>query len=97
MSTAIVHRRRQCIQTGMASVLGLPVIAQAQPAATGGFLEPAHELPVGTDADVIVCGAGPAAVTVVITAANAATKKAGPHDVPWSEVQAVIKKTTIQA
>ena len=95
MSTAIVHRR-QCIQTGMASVLGLPVIAQAQPAATGGFLEPAHELPVGTDADVIVCGAGPAAVTVVIIAVVAAKNKSAPHDELWSEEQAIIEKTRIQ-
>lgn len=36
--------------------------------------EPAHDLPINTDADVIVCGAGPAGVTAAITAARSGAK-----------------------
>ena len=36
--------------------------------------EEAHDLPINTDADVIVCGAGPAGVTAAITAARAGPK-----------------------
>jgi hypothetical protein len=38
------------------------------------FLEPSMTLPLVNDADVIVCGAGPAGVTAAITAARAGTK-----------------------
>jgi FAD-dependent oxidoreductase family protein len=40
----------------------------------GMFAEPAHEIPLAQDADVIVCGAGPAGVTAAITAARAGAK-----------------------
>lgn len=38
------------------------------------FQEAAREIPLNTDADVIVCGAGPAGVTAAITAARAGAK-----------------------
>jgi hypothetical protein len=38
------------------------------------FPEPARDLPLVTDADVIVCGAGPAGVTAAITAARSGAK-----------------------
>jgi hypothetical protein len=44
----------------------------AQDAVT--FAEPARDLPLTQDADVIVCGAGPAGVTAAITAARAGAK-----------------------
>jgi hypothetical protein len=38
------------------------------------FCEPARDIPLADDADVIVCGAGPAGVTAAITAARAGAK-----------------------
>ncbi len=43
---------------------------QSVAANPGEFVEPARTLPVQRDADVIVCGAGPAGVTAAITAAR---------------------------
>jgi hypothetical protein len=40
----------------------------------GQFHEPAHDLPLAEDADVIVCGAGPAGVTAAITAARSGAR-----------------------
>jgi hypothetical protein len=40
----------------------------------GRFHEPARDLPLVQDADVIVCGAGPAGVTAAITAARAGAR-----------------------
>lgn len=40
----------------------------------GSFHEPARDLPLVQDADVIVCGAGPAGVTAAITAARAGAR-----------------------
>lgn len=40
----------------------------------GHFSEPAREIPLAEDADVIVCGGGPAGVTAAITAARAGAK-----------------------
>ncbi len=45
-----------------------------QAAGAGAFTEPAHELPLVDDADVIVCGAGPAGVAAAITAARAGAR-----------------------
>jgi hypothetical protein len=39
-----------------------------------GFQEPGRRLPLNTDSDVIVCGAGPAGVSAAITAARAGAK-----------------------
>lgn len=47
-------------------------IAHAETAAKeGSFNEPEREIPLAADADVIVCGAGPAGVSAAITAARA--------------------------
>lgn len=46
----------------------------AAEAKTGQFAEPAREIPLAEDADVIVCGGGPAGVTAAITAARAGAK-----------------------
>lgn len=48
--------------------------ADIAPAKEETFTEPAHEIPLANDADVIVCGAGPAGVTAAITAARAGAK-----------------------
>src|SRR5436309_13601978 len=42
--------------------------------ASGQFQEPSRNLPLVNDADVIVCGAGPAGVSAAITAARAGAK-----------------------
>jgi succinate dehydrogenase/fumarate reductase flavoprotein subunit len=68
--------RRLFLKASLASALGGPSITrgQAVPNAAGWFQEAARDLPVNTDADVIVCGAGPAGVTAAITAARAGAK-----------------------
>jgi len=68
--------RRLFLKTSLASALGVPLIsqAQAQPTAPGTYHEAARDLPINTDADVIVCGAGPAGVTAAISAARAGAK-----------------------
>jgi hypothetical protein len=68
--------RRLFLKASLASALGGPSITrgQAVPNAAGWFHEAARDLPVNTDADVIVCGAGPAGVTAAITAARAGAK-----------------------
>lgn len=48
--------------------------ASAPAAAPGGFTEPARSVPVAGEADVVVCGAGPAGVTAAITAARAGAR-----------------------
>ncbi len=45
-----------------------------QAAEAGDFTEPARGLPLADDADVIVCGAGPAGVAAAITAARAGAR-----------------------
>ena len=45
-----------------------------QAAETADFTEPARGLPLADDADVIVCGAGPAGVAAAITAARAGAR-----------------------
>ena len=69
--------RRQFLTT-LAAATGVasPHVLSAEPAQTSSalFLEAARELPVNSDADVIVCGAGPAGVTAAITAARAGAK-----------------------
>ena len=74
--TSLNTDRRLFLKTSLASALGAPLIsqAQAQTTAPGMYHEAARDLPINTDADVIVCGAGPAGVTAAISAARAGAK-----------------------
>lgn len=54
-----------------AEAQGNPARAASNP---GRFTEPARDLPLTADTDVIVCGAGPAGVTAAIAAARAGAK-----------------------
>jgi len=74
--TSLNTDRRLFLKTSLASALGAPLIsqAQAQTAAPGMYHEAARDLPINTDADVIVCGAGPAGVTAAISASRAGAK-----------------------
>ena len=68
--------RRLFLKTSLASALGAPLIsrAQGQTAVPGMYHEDARDLPLNADADVIVCGAGPAGVSAAISAARAGAK-----------------------
>lgn len=63
--------RRSFFASAIGSAAVTPAIA-ATP--SDGFHEPAHDLPLANDADVIVCGAGPAGIAAAITAARAGAK-----------------------
>jgi hypothetical protein len=58
----------------MSGVLSSPVLSADAPPAESGFNEATRVLPVNSESDVIVCGAGPAGVTAAITAARAGAK-----------------------
>jgi len=76
MSPAQLSRRR-FLQAALASGALTQLPASAQEAAAtkpGHFSEPGRDIPLVEDADVIVCGAGPAGVTAAITAARAGAK-----------------------
>ena len=71
--------RRKFLQTALSGAAAMPILgagsAAANPTPTGnGFPEPARDLPVKEDADVIVCGAGPAGVSAAIAAARAGAR-----------------------
>lgn len=69
--------RRQFVAVTAAGAAGLNVrerTAEASEAAPGTFAEAARELPLNADAEVIVCGAGPAGVTAAIAAARTGAK-----------------------
>ncbi|WP_038161150.1 FAD-dependent oxidoreductase [Verrucomicrobium sp. BvORR106] len=73
--------RRLFLRTALAggglAPFALGASAQAQEAVAaklGSFAVPACEVPLVEDADVIVCGAGPAGVTAAITAARAGAR-----------------------
>ncbi len=76
MSPAHLSRRR-FLQAALASsaLTQLPAGAQETAAAKPGqFSEPGRDISLVEDADVIVCGAGPAGVTAAITAARAGAR-----------------------
>lgn len=76
MKPAPVSRRHfisAALAGGAASQASL-IAADAPSAQAGQFAEPARDLPLADDADVIVCGAGPAGVTAAITAARAGAR-----------------------
>lgn len=68
--------RRAFFQSALAGSSVLPGLnAAAVPAAEGAFFdEPARKLALKDDADVIVCGAGPAGIAAAITAARAGAR-----------------------
>jgi len=70
--------RRRFFRSSLAAASGssaLPVIAADSPGAKPGlFPEPARDLPLVEEADVIVCGAGPAGIAAAITAARTGAK-----------------------
>ena len=81
MNSASVSRRGFLqAAPALGAVALTPSLAQAQtkPAVVAAsaqiFAEPALKLPLVNDADVIVCGAGPAGVTAAITAARSGAK-----------------------
>ena len=81
LSPSAAINRRTFFQTalvGAAGVMAAPHLTHgaegAAPAAAGQFQEPARALPLHTDADVIVCGAGPAGVSAALAAARAGAR-----------------------
>ena len=70
--------RRHFLRAAFSGALVTPAAlnaAEVEKAVSGDvFQEPARDLPLVADADVIVCGAGPAGVTAAITAARAGAK-----------------------
>ena len=78
MSTPVSSSRRVFFRTalgGAVLVPGLALHGESTLSAKGvGFAEPAQDLPHLKDADVIVCGAGPAGIAAAITAARAGAR-----------------------
>lgn len=71
------HRfnRRAFLQSALAGGAVAPVLSTAAaPADASFFDEPAQKLALRDDADVIVCGAGPAGIAAAITAARAGAR-----------------------
>ncbi|MCC6881933.1 MAG: FAD-dependent oxidoreductase [Verrucomicrobiales bacterium] len=71
--------RRHLLHAAVAGAVGAPALlrgaAQGDTASNKAtFTEPARDLPLVGDADVIVCGAGPAGVSAAIIAARAGAK-----------------------
>lgn len=77
METHLPSGRRQFLRTAFSGALVAPTTLKAvgvEKAAAGRFHEEARDLPLVEDADVIVCGAGPAGVAAAIMAARAGAK-----------------------
>ena len=67
--------RRQFVGRSVAGLLGAGCAASISAApAQGGYHEPARELPVREEADVIVAGGGPAGVAAALAAARAGAR-----------------------
>lgn len=72
-----VTTRRRFVTATAAGAAGVAAVARSADATApnpGLCTEPAREVPLTADADVIVCGAGPAGVAAAITAARAGSK-----------------------
>ena len=67
--------RRHFLQAALAGGASAPLAAASPAAAAATVTEPARELPLTDDADVIVCGGGPAGVTAALTAARAGARE----------------------
>lgn len=66
--------RRHFLTAALAGSAASPANLVAAEAKAGQFYERARDIPLAEDADVIVCGAGPAGVAAAITAARAGAK-----------------------
>jgi hypothetical protein len=66
--------RRTFFTTALAGSSASQIPLHAAGTKPGQFNEPARDIPLAEDADVIVCGGGPAGVTAAITAARAGAK-----------------------
>jgi len=67
--------RRRFLSSALLGATSLPfAAAAAEPTPSGLFREETRELPLKADADVIVCGAGPAGVAAALTAARAGAR-----------------------
>lgn len=66
--------RRHLISAALAGAVAGPRVSLGADATSEGFTEPERDIPLVEDADVIVCGAGPAGVSAAITAARAGAK-----------------------
>lgn len=74
-SSANDFTRRAFLNTALASALIAPrLVSGAETPQSTGFTEPARALTVRDDADVIVCGAGPAGIAAALTAARAGAR-----------------------
>lgn len=77
MKPASSANRRHFLRAAFSGALVTPGVMNAQQvekAIAGQFHEEARDLPLVEDADVIVCGAGPAGIAAAITAARAGAK-----------------------
>jgi len=70
----ILLSRRHFISTALAGSAASQISLHAAEEKAGQFSEHSRDIPLTEDADVIVCGAGPAGVTAAITAARAGAK-----------------------
>ncbi len=66
--------RRTFFATALAGGAASQIPLHADGIKSGQFNEPARDIPLAEDADVIVCGGGPAGVSAAITAARAGAK-----------------------
>jgi hypothetical protein len=66
--------RRHFFSAALASAAGSSAFAVSPQKPDNVFTEPAHDLPLANDADVIVCGSGPAGIAAAITAARAGAR-----------------------
>ena len=70
-------KRRSFLRAAFSGALvtpGVMAAAEVEKVVAGQFHEEARDLPLVEDADVIVCGAGPAGIAAAITAARAGAK-----------------------
>ena len=75
MNAPFFSRRKFLVATATgAAALARPAQCAEPSGKAGAFTEGARDLPLNTDADVIVCGAGPAGVAAAITAARNGAK-----------------------
>src|SRR3569623_1337018 len=73
--TPVSSSRRAFLQTALGGSAALPSLGLgAETTDRFKFHEAAQDLPINDDADVIVCGAGPAGIAAAITAARAGAR-----------------------